>query len=219
MNHQQTLGQVIPYLIAIVLTLILLIPSFSIFAEAYCEGIEPSSSDLWISLPEFKQSRDLYDYLSENGWIDKDIEWGDFDYILAMVGQLSSLYDNIDASVILAQIAVESRFNASAVSSGKAHGLMQLTPIYHQKRMEQFVEADHIFTLDDFHDVRLNVVTGIDYMSELLNDYTNGDISYALMCYNQGPASAKKSYIDNSIVSNYADTILSLSSEIKTYLT
>lgn len=204
-------------IVAGVFSLFLLMPTLIVFAGAVDEKYNPSSNDLWNSLSEFKDSSDLYEYLIENDWINGSLTNDEFDYILVLTDQLCSMYDNVDAPLILAQIAVESRFDIYA-DSGSARGLMQLIPVYHEERMRQFIEDDYIFTLDDFYNPRLNIVTGIDYMSELLN-MTDGDVRYSLMCYNEGPSTATKHYRKDGRTSYYAKEIIKLSVEIERYLT
>lgn len=203
-------------LVAIVVIIYLMVPILNTFAKAVDDISGNSVNELWNTLQEFQYSKDLYDYLNENDWINSNVTFKDFDYILVLTDQLCSFYDDVEPSLILAQIAVESRFDIYA-DNGTAHGLMQLIPIYHEGRMKQFVEEDHIFTLDDFYDPRLNIVTGIDYMSELLN-MTLDDIPYSLMCYNEGPYNATKHYVENGHTSFYAQEVMKLSVEIERYL-
>lgn len=203
-------------IIAGILSLCLVVPTITIFAVAADEDYSPSSSDLWNSLSDFKTYPDLYDYLSDHDWVNGSLEYSDFEYILLLTDQLCSMYHNVNTSLILAQIAVESRFDIFTTNK-TARGLMQLIPVYHEGRMGHFVEEDHILTLDDFYNPRLNVVTGIDYMSELLNT-TDGDIAYSLMCYNEGPSTARKHYKENGHTSYYAQEVMRLSLEIEQYL-
>lgn len=203
-------------LVAIVAIIYLMVPILNTFAKAVDDISGNSVNELWNTLQEFRYSKDLYDYLNDHAWIKPDVTFQDFDYILVLTSQLCSFYNNVDPSLILAQIAVESRFDIYA-DNGTAHGLMQLVPIYHEGRMRQFVEEDHIFTLDDFYDPRLNVVTGIDYMSEILNS-VDSNILYALMWYNEGPQSATKGYVVENRVSYYAKEVSRLSAEIELYL-
>lgn len=205
-------------LVAIVVIIYLMVPILNTFAKAVDDISGNSVNELWNTLQEFQYSKDLYDYLNENDWINSNVTFDDFDYILVLTDQLCSMYDNVDTSLILAQIAMESRFDANA-DDGTAHGLMQLIPIYHEGRMRQFVEEDHIFTLDDFYDPRLNIITGIDYMSEILSTKgVNGDASYALMWYNGGSSYATTIYNEGR-VSYYAKEVTALQQEIETYLT
>lgn len=202
--------------VSFILMLFIMSPIFSTIAIA-TDDVDCGSKFemLWNNLSEFQQSSNLYGMLTEDGLMYSETTFKDFDYILVMVDQICTMYPNVRPELVLSIIAKESRFNPNDKYDG-ARGLMQLM-MCHKIRMEQFVEANHIVTKDDFYDVRLNLATGIDYFSELLTN-TDGDETYALMCYNQGPTSARKSYIDNDIVSNYARSILNLADNIKPYL-
>lgn len=210
MNHQS----INAYLVVIVLACFLVIPLLSIMATAYEDSAPYSGSkELWNVLEEFSQSKDLYDSLMEDGWIDNDVRFDEFDYILVLSNQLCSMSGTVDLPLVMSMIAYESRFNSEAVSSVGARGLMQLMTIFHSKRMEQFVEVDHQIDLDVFFDPRLNIATGIDYLEECL-ECSNGNLEYALMIYNQGPSSAKRDYT-NGYISNYARDIIDLSNTIR----
>lgn len=211
---------IIGFYLAFIIMLIIVSPIFSSIGKAI-ENLDPfdydlSSNDLWNNLSEFEHSKGLYDYLSTRGLIHYNVTFKDFDYILVMVDQICTMYPNVKPSLVMALIARESNFNQFDVCDG-ARGLTQLM-VSHKIRLEQFVESDHIVTADDFFDIRLNLATGIDYLSELILN-TDGDEVYALMCYNQGPTSARKTYIDCGIVSDYASFIKTLSREIEPYFT
>lgn len=181
---------------------------FSIDSRPYA-----SVYDLWNVDDDIASSLILYNELKEDGWVKDYVEFEDFDYIFVLTKQITSMYDNVDQSLVLAMIVVESNFYANASSPSGAKGLMQLMPIYHTKRMEQFVEECHEVNLDDFYNPRLNIVTGTDYISELI-DQTNGDIYYALMCYNQGVSTANRNYAAGRR-SYYAEKVLELQKQIQ----
>jgi soluble lytic murein transglycosylase len=85
----------------------------------------------------------------------------------------ANLY-NVSADLIKAVIAVESEFDARAVSSKGAQGLMQLMPF----------TARRFGVLDSF-DPRQNIFGGVQYL-RLLLDLFSGDVSLALAAYNAG---------------------------------
>lgn len=212
MSHHEYLSN----LCVITLSVFLMVPLLSTIAESCEDVFPPDSSDLWNTVTEFKNSMDIYETLKDDGWISEEVSFKDFDYILVLTQQLSRMYENVSTELILAMIAKESNFNPSAYFRG-AYGCMQLKPIYHQKRMEQFLEEDHIFSTDDFYDIRLNIVTGMDYINYILTE-TNGDVVYALMWYNQGPTSASKDYLDDNHISDYAHDIVNLAAKLRPYL-
>ena len=86
----------------------------------------------------------------------------------------------IDAALIHAVIATESRHNAKAVSHKGARGLMQLMPATAKR-----------FNVKDNNDAGQNILAGSKYLRELLNLY-KGDIKLSLAAYNAGPGAVKK---------------------------
>lgn len=211
MNHNLT-----TFCISFAVILVFVIPIFSLIAFATEDISEPSSSDLWNCLSEFQESSDLYDMLSSEGWIDKDVTFPDFDYILVMANQICTMNPNVRLSLVLAMIAKESRFNANDEYKG-AKGLMQLTDIIVDSRMPSFLEEDRLIVDKDIFDIRLNLATGIDYINYILEE-TDGDEVYALMWYNQGPTSASRDYLDELYISDYASDIVQLADRIEPYL-
>lgn len=200
---------------ATILSIILLLPVFSTIAAAY-ETSHPSADDLWNVLECVDdKSVWIYNLLKEEGMVDNRVTYEEFDYIFVLTHQLSLFSTNVPFPLVLAMIAQESKFYQHDEYDG-AIGLMQLLPIYHQTRLEKYVEAGHQVDLDDFYDPRLNIATGIDYMDELLEG-THGDIKHALMCYNQGVVSANKDWA-SGYVSKYANRIYELSFKIEQVL-
>lgn len=180
--------------------------------DAYHEATNYPASvyDLWNidAFREHMRQQRILSYLRDNGWVKDYVDNDELDYILVLADHLSAYYDNIDPSLIIAQIAIESRFDTNAYNNG-ARGLMQLLPMYHEDRLIQFIEEDEKYSRDLFYDERLNIITGMDYMSYILNE-VSGDEVYALMWYNQGPVSASNDYEQSGIESHYAKDILSL---------
>lgn len=152
------------------------------------------------------------DYLQTNGWVDGRVTKDELDYVLQLAQHLASYYDNIPSSLAIAVIAEESKFYEKDTYEG-AKGLMQLLPSYHRERLVQCLEEDERYSDELFFDPRLNVMTGLDYLSQLI-DECKGDIPYALMCYNQGPSSAYKTYVKGGVISDYAQTIIKLSEDL-----
>jgi hypothetical protein len=80
----------------------------------------------------------------------------------------------VPAALVQAVIKVESDFDALAVSSKGARGLMQLMPA-----------AARRFGVSDAFDARQNIFGGVQYLRVLL-DLFQGDVSLALAGYNAG---------------------------------
>lgn len=208
MNHQTVLTNVT----AIFLCLLLFVPILATIANATDSELFQDSTDLWYDDVEYVDSKYIYDKLKEDGWIKDCVTFTDFDYILVLTRQLCTLTKNVDSSIALAMIAVESRFDVNA-QNGSARGLMQLIPIYHSDRMDKFVEEGHLVDLDDFFNPRLNIATGLDYIDYILEE-TRGNEEYALMWYNQGAVSADRTYNGKGITSDYALSVVCLADKI-----
>lgn len=106
----------------------------------------------------------------------------------------------MDASVVVAMIDRESKYDISAVGdSGRSFGLMQIQKRWHVERM-----AD--LGCDDLLDPYQNVTVGVDYLAELMAK--DRGIEWALMAYNGGPSYAN-SMRSSGKVSAYAREVLS----------
>lgn len=160
----------------------------------------------------YNSIHEIATYLRENGWVSELIDDDQLEYELLLIEQLSSTTDNVPASLAIAQVAQESRFNPNAENNG-AIGLMQIIPNYHQDRLNDICEEP---TFNKWYVPRYNIAVGLSYMDELLGDeYACGDKTYALMMYNQGPVSGTKTYALKGIVSDYASTVIKLKNEIE----
>jgi soluble lytic murein transglycosylase-like protein len=82
---------------------------------------------------------------------------------------------NVDADLITSVIAVESNFNAKAVSRKNARGLMQLLP-----------ETAARLGVKNIFDPQENIEAGTRYLHDLLQKYDN-DVVLTLAAYNAGP--------------------------------
>ena len=100
---------------------------------------------------------------------------GDF---ASLINAAAEKYD-VDAELINAVIKAESNYNAAALSSAGAGGLMQLMP----------GTAEDLGVSDPYN-IEQNIQGGAQYLSEQLQTF-GGDLSLALAAYNAGPNAVK----------------------------
>lgn len=94
---------------------------------------------------------------------------------IEMAIEKSSAQYGVDPNLVRAIIKTESNFDASAVSSAGAMGLMQLMP-----------ENCEALGVEDPLNIEQNIDGGVRHIKEYLDRY-NGDVEMALMAYNGGP--------------------------------
>ncbi|MCP3869409.1 MAG: transglycosylase SLT domain-containing protein [Gammaproteobacteria bacterium] len=99
--------------------------------------------------------------------------------IVRLVKSLSRV-NGLDPNLVLAVISAESAFNASALSSKGACGLMQLMPA-----------TAHRFGVEDPWDPEQNIRGGMAYLRWLLA-YFEGDVERVLAAYNAGEQRVRK---------------------------
>ena len=88
-----------------------------------------------------------------------------------------------DPALVYALTRVETNFDARAVSSAGARGLMQLMPA-----TASYIAGDPSFSDDSLHDPAVNLELGQRYVSYLAGQ-VDGDLIRLLSCYNAGPGS------------------------------
>lgn len=91
----------------------------------------------------------------------------------------AKLYD-VPVRLLKAMAKAESNFNADAVSTAGAQGVMQLMPA-----------TARALGVDDPFDARSNIMGGAKYIAEKLERY-NGNIDLALAAYNAGEGNVRK---------------------------
>jgi soluble lytic murein transglycosylase-like protein len=102
---------------------------------------------------------------------------------LALTIVREARHRDLDPALVLAVMHVESRYNAFAVSSKDAMGLMQIIPSTGRELAAHLgIRWDGPHTL---FDPTANVRIGVAYLRQLRDRY--GDLSTALAAYNWGP--------------------------------
>ncbi len=91
-----------------------------------------------------------------------------------IIREAAAMYD-LDASLLRAVVRLESGFDATAVSSAGAQGLMQLMPALSEE-----------LGVEDPFDPRENIFAGARYLKALLLEH-DGNETLALASYNAGP--------------------------------
>ncbi|MDH3599430.1 MAG: lytic transglycosylase domain-containing protein [Candidatus Tectomicrobia bacterium] len=99
--------------------------------------------------------------------------------VMSLVYPLAQQYD-IDADLVRAIIAVESNFDAWAVSVAGAQGLMQLMP-----------ETATRYQVRQAFDPRANIEGGIRYLKDLWQRF-GGDVPRVLAAYNAGEGAVER---------------------------
>lgn len=113
---------------------------------------------------------------------------------------------DINPAVIFAMIKRESTYNPDVIGDqGRAFGLMQIQPRWHEKRIEKLGVTDLL-------DPVQNVTVGIDYLDELL--YAGNGLEWALTYYNAGGKAAKQYLADGTRIA-YIDIVLNEAERIE----
>ena len=117
--------------------------------------------------------------LEENSTINKDYSINTDSNYGSIISNAASFF-NIDAKLIESVIKQESNFNANAISSAGASGLMQLMPA-----------TARSLGVTDIFDPAQNIYAGTKYLKNMLTKYNN-NIELALAAYNAGPGNVDK---------------------------
>jgi len=100
-------------------------------------------------------------------------------YLAQIIGDAAAQY-RLDPNLVAAMAFRESRFNANAVSSRGAQGVMQLMP-----------KTARALGVSDSFDARQNVFGATKYLRTLFDRF-HGDVDLTLAAYNAGPELVSK---------------------------
>lgn len=152
---------------------------------------------------QIEELKEIIDPVSEDsaGYFDVPLDEALQDHIFAECEKYS-----LDPAMIIAMIDRESEFDIYAIGDqGRALGLMQIHPRWHEERMYNLQCWD---LLDPYQ----NITVAVDYIAELL-EIGDGTIEWVLMAYNGGEAYADR-YSERGEVSEYALDVMAKMEEL-----
>lgn len=128
------------------------------------------------------------------------------DLYRSYIRDICELYPNVEPEMVEAVIYHESRFQPDAKNyNGTCVGLMQLSTRWHTER------ANNLGVTDLF-DPYGNILTGVDYLSQLADMYE--DPALVLMMYHMRHDRAMELY-NQGILSGYTKSVLAMTNELK----
>ncbi|MFS1412615.1 transglycosylase SLT domain-containing protein [Vibrio sp. 10N.286.49.B1] len=141
-----------------------------------------------------------------------------------IIQKASQAWD-IDVSLILAVIHVESYFDPRARSLAPAFGLMQVMKDGAVAEISQRYYSQTTFTIEQLYNPSININIGTAYLSVLKSHYLNGIHSsvskewLAIAAYNCGPSNLFKYFKRNNSVETFSFTVNGMTdTEIFNYL-
>ncbi len=137
--------------------------------------------------PEDRKMRAMSDYLGKRYFVSTEAIQRLVEMAFAVGHEV-----NIDPLLILAVMAVESRFNPIAESNSGAQGLMQVIPKYHTDKLPDS-QSDSSF---------LNPAVNVRVGAKVLKDYigrSGGDLQTGLQMYNGSPWDSTAQYASKVI--------------------
>lgn len=156
--------------------------------------------------------------VKEEEIVEPEMEYFEIPLSEALQNYIFTLCENngVDPTIIVAMIFRESTYRPGLIGDGgDSFGLMQIQPKWFQDRMEDLGitncgEGCHHETclLNPYQ----NVTLGIYHVTDLIG--TGNSIEWVLMAYNGGPDYADGKAAQG-VVTEYAETIINLSNELK----
>ncbi len=110
----------------------------------------------------------------------------------------NAIEHNVPLNIAFSVAWAESRFNPDAYNNNGStadRGLFQLNDLYRN------------WTKNEYYNIELNAHEGTRYLSEMIT-LNDGDIVYALYCYNAGPTRVRGEGIIPNVTKKYVDKVL-----------
>jgi hypothetical protein len=126
------------------------------------------------------------------------------DVIYSYINQVTAMYPNVDSALVKSVIQHESNYKPNDIT-GKCMGLMQVSTRWHSDRAIKL-------GVTDFLDPYSNILLGVDYLSELTEQYK--DPVLVLMLYNMKHDTAFKLHKEG-VISGYAKSVLAKADEYR----
>jgi len=146
------------------------------------------------TIPDFHNEAVIIQKIYKPGFAVRKIK-----HILIYTYGLSQEYD-VDYEIVKAMIAIESHWNARALSSANCKGLMQIGELAAKQLQSRKA---------DLNDPYVNITLGILYFSWLQDKY-NGDTKKALKAYHEGPGRVDRAGVINFSRDKYVTNVLAL---------
>lgn len=127
-------------------------------------------ADKEVAGPEAARYRVLAEFLAKRYKVSQDVTLD-----LVNIAHAAGHQLGLDPLLIMAIIAVESRYNPIAESVAGAKGLMQIIPKYHTDKLNEFGGEKAVF------DPAINILVGSQILKEYLRQ--TGNLSMALQMY------------------------------------
>ena len=147
---------------------------FGVFRSAAADpvAIQAPADDISHARPDPNEGRyrALADFLARRYRVSEDVTFDLVTFAHAAGHQLG-----LDPLLIIAVMAVESRFNPIAESVAGAKGLMQVIPKYHPEKLQEYGGEGAVF------DPRTNILVGSQILKEYLR--RTGSMNAALQMY------------------------------------
>lgn len=160
-------------------------------------------------------------YLRNGLWVKDYVSDETLEEYILLCKQAASDKTYVTPELLLGVIAIESRFDADALSVNGARGLCQMIFGYHADRMEEITGEEASPT--DFSVPWKNIFCAADYLEEIREQVRTYESvrdhhrdAFSLMWYNMGPATASTVYLAQGRVSSYAKNVLAISEKLET---